>query len=143
MQGLKTEIAQTKSQIETAQRQLDSMMKDYSVPMWQPIETNRNLNELTAYLKGLECQTELLAIETTITVSSSGSPTCKECKSGPGFNSTLGERIEHHLKVHGYKLLYFGQQTTGDDEGRPWHNIVAVLGKEKPVASQAPLSATA
>ena len=135
MERLKTEIGRTKDQIETTQRQLDGMMKDHSVPIWQPIETNRNLKELTAYLKGLECQTEFLNMGATVTVSSGTPTSCKECKSGPGFNSTLGERIEHYLK-HGYKLLYFGQETSGDEEGRPWHKIVAVLGKENPAASK-------
>jgi hypothetical protein len=134
VQPLKAEIDQTKSQIQVAQRQLDAMLKDYSVPMWKPIETNRTLKELMAYLKGLECQTELLSIETTVTIGSSAT-SCKECKSGPGFNATLGDRIDHYLK-HGYKLLYFGQETRGDDEGRPWHSVVAVLGKEKPATAK-------
>src|SRR5262245_40931259 len=141
MERLKTEIGRTKEQIETTQRQLDDMLKDFSVPMWQPIEANKNLKELTSYLKGLEWQTEFLNIAATVAVSS-GSPTpCKECKSGPGFNSTLGERIEHFLK-HGYKLLYFGQETSGDDEGRPWHKIMAVLGKDS-AASQPSMSGAA
>ena len=135
MDRLKAEIGRTKSQIETTQQQLDTMLQDYSVPLWQPIEANRNLKELTAYLKGLECQTEYLSMATTATVSSGMSSPCKECKSGPGYNSTLGDRIDHYMK-HGYKLLYVGQETNGDDEGRPWHKIVAVLGKENP-ASQA------
>jgi hypothetical protein len=142
MDRLKTEISRTKTEIETIQRQLDGMLKDYSVPIWQPIETNRSLKELTAYLKGLECQTEYSSIETTVTVSSSASSGCKECKFGPGFNSTLGERIEHYIK-HGYKLLYFGQETSGDDEGRPWHKIVAVLGKNKPATTQGSVSGAA
>jgi hypothetical protein len=136
MDRLKTEIGRTKSQIETTQRQLDTMVKDHSVPLWQPIEANRNLKELTAYLKGLECQTEYLSMATTVTVSSGVSSPCKECKSGPGYNSTLGDRIDHYMK-HGYKLLYVGQETNGDDEGRPWHKIVAVLGKENPACEPA------
>jgi hypothetical protein len=118
------------------------MLKDYSVPIWQPIETNRNLKELTAYLKGLECQTEYLNIATTVTISSSSASGCKECKSGPGFNSSLAERIDHYLK-HGYKLLYFGQETSGDDEGRPWHKIMAVLGKENSAASEESMTGAA
>ena len=141
MDKLKTEIGRTKSQIETTQRQLDGMLKDYSVPLWQPIEANRNLKELTAYLKGLECQTQFLSMATTVTVSSTSSG-CKECKSGPGYNATLGERIDHYMK-HGYKLLYLGQETNGDEEGRPWHKVVAVLGKENPGVCQTPASGAA
>src|SRR6476620_1220520 len=117
MERLKTEITRTKSQIERTQRQLDSMVKDYSVPLWKPIEANRRLNELTAYLKGLEYQTDYAGIETTITVSSSAYAACNECHSGPGSSATFGERVDHYLK-HGYKLLYFGQETRRDDEDK-------------------------
>ena len=127
MERLKTEITRTKSQIERTQRQLDSMVKDYSVPLWKPIEANRRLNELTAYLKGLEYQTDYAGIETTITVSSSAYAVCKECNSGPGSSSTFGERVDHYLK-HGYKLLYFGQETRRDGDGEPLDTLVAVLG---------------
>ena len=36
---------------------------------------------------------------------------------GPGFNSSLGKRIDHYLK-HGYKLLHVGQETNRDEEGK-------------------------
>src|SRR5262245_35388809 len=133
MNRLKSEICRTKSQIETAQQELDGMLKDHAVPIGKPIETNRNLKELVAYLKGLECQTQYVDIETTVTVGSSGFTPCKESKSGPGINSTFGDRIDHYLK-HGYRLLYFGQESRGDEKGRPWNSIIAVLGKENAAA---------
>ena len=137
MDRLKTEISRTKSQLETTQQQLDSMLNDYSVPVWMPVEANRRLKELAAYLRGLEYQTEYVGVETTVTVSSSAQPACKECKSGPDLNSTFGERVDHYLK-HGYKVLYFGQETRRDNEGRRWETIIAVLGKgetERPLTS--------
>jgi hypothetical protein len=57
MDALKTEIHRTKREIEETQEQLDDMIKDYSVPIWKLIETNRALKDLIAYLKGLQCQT--------------------------------------------------------------------------------------
>jgi predicted nucleic acid-binding Zn-ribbon protein len=58
MKQLKEEITRTKSQIETTRQQLDGMLNDHSIPLWKPIETNRSLKELVAYLKGLEYQTD-------------------------------------------------------------------------------------
>ena len=63
-------IGRTKSQIEKQPTPTDGMLKDHSIPIWQPIEANKNLKELAAYLKGLECQTEYLNIATTVTISS-------------------------------------------------------------------------
>jgi hypothetical protein len=40
----------------------------------------------------------------------------------------IDERINHLLK-HGYKLLYVGQETTTDPDGKPWRTTVAILGK--------------
>jgi hypothetical protein len=39
--------------------------------------------------------------------------------------------VDHYLK-HGYKLLYFGQDSRSDEEKTPSTSIIAVLGKEKP-----------
>ena len=61
MDVLTTEISRTKSQIETTKQELDTMVKDFSVPLWKLIETNRTLKELAAYLKGLECQSSIRA----------------------------------------------------------------------------------
>jgi hypothetical protein len=134
MQHLKEEIIQTESQIESIRQQLDIMTKDYSIPLWKPIEANKRLTELVAYLKGLEYLTDYSGIETTVTVSSAGWVACKECKSGAGFNSTFGDRVDHYLK-HGYKLLYFGQDSRSDDE-TPSVSIIAVLGREKVLKTQ-------
>jgi len=41
----------------------------------------------------------------------------------------LGNRIQHYLD-HGYKLLHVGSETSHDDEGKPWHSTVAVVGLE-------------
>jgi hypothetical protein len=129
MDCLQTEIARTKSQIERTQQQLDGMVNDFSVPLWKPVQANARLKDLVAYLRGLEYQTDYADIETTVTVSSSSEAACKECNSGPGSSSTLGDRVDHYLK-HGYKLLYVGQETRRDHNGKPWDTLVAVLGKK-------------
>lgn len=55
---------------------------------------------------------------------------CEAC--GYSFNGwyDLGNRIQHYLE-HGYKLLHIGSETSRDDEGKPWHSTVAVLGITK------------
>jgi hypothetical protein len=57
MDGLKKEISRTRSEIESTEQQLQVMFKDRSVNLGRLIETNRKLKELTAYLTGLEFQT--------------------------------------------------------------------------------------
>jgi hypothetical protein len=39
----------------------------------------------------------------------------------------IGKEIQHYLE-HGYKLLHVGQETSYDDDGKPWHSTVAVVG---------------
>ena len=56
MDGLKKEISRTRSEIETTEQQLQVMFKDRTVNLGRLIETNRKLKELTAYLTGLEFQ---------------------------------------------------------------------------------------
>jgi hypothetical protein len=41
----------------------------------------------------------------------------------------LAESINHYIQQHGYKVLHVGTETVHDDEGKPWHTTVAVLGK--------------
>jgi len=57
---------------------------------------------------------------------------CPECSSMPRATDFHGGRIDeriNHLLKHGYKLLYVGQETTTDPDGKPWRTTVAILGK--------------
>ena len=56
MPGLRSEIQRTRSQIQTTKQELEKMVPDYAVPLSKLIETNSRLEELAAYLRGLECQ---------------------------------------------------------------------------------------
>ncbi|HDY7982788.1 hypothetical protein [Vibrio vulnificus] len=35
--------------------------------------------------------------------------------------------VNHYIEQHGYKLLHVGQESTTDNEGKPYHSTVAVL----------------
>ena len=67
----------------------------------------------------------------TVYVSSNVSGLCNDC---PAFQvggedvSKVTEGINHYLE-HGYTLLYVGQESRSDDEGRLVHSTVAILGK--------------
>ena len=39
------------------------------------------------------------------------------------------ESCNHLLQKHGLKCLHVGQETSHDNEGKPWHSTVAVFGK--------------
>ena len=63
MDKLKSEIQRARSQIESTRQKLERMVQDSSVPFSIVIETNSGLKELTAYRRGLECQSSNLALE--------------------------------------------------------------------------------
>jgi hypothetical protein len=41
---------------------------------------------------------------------------------------SISEAINHYIG-HGYHLLHVGTETSHDDQGKPWHSTVALLGK--------------
>ena len=47
------------------------------------------------------------------------------------LNGTDPVQRAHLIERHGLTLLHLGQETDRDDEGRPWHNTVAVLGESQ------------
>ena len=53
---------------------------------------------------------------------------CEHCDELIGMDS-FTESINHYIKKHGYKLLHVGTETSADSVGKPWHSVVAVLGK--------------
>lgn len=53
---------------------------------------------------------------------------CEHCHFTIG-SDRLAESINHYISEHGYKLLHVGQETTSDQDGKPWHTTAAVLGK--------------
>lgn len=55
---------------------------------------------------------------------------CEAC--GFDFHAwyDIGKQIQHYLE-HGYELLHVGTETSHDDDGKPWHSTVAVIGKVK------------
>ena len=44
------------------------------------------------------------------------------------FPHDFAPAVNHFMDKHGYRLLHVGTETTRDDEGKPWHTTVAVLG---------------
>jgi len=60
---------------------------------------------------------------------------CEHCDyfGGGGLgDGSLSDAINHYITEHGYRLLHVGTQTNHDQDGRPWHNTVAVLGHDNP-----------
>ena len=44
-------------------------------------------------------------------------------------DSEYFEKMCNHLFEHGLKCLHVGQETSRDDQGKPWQSTVAVFGK--------------
>jgi hypothetical protein len=55
---------------------------------------------------------------------------CEFCdESFGGLDSlNLAEAINHYLRSHACTLLHVGTETVRDDEVKPWHSSVAILG---------------
>ena len=53
---------------------------------------------------------------------------CEHCRTSIGLEH-FAESINHYIEQHGYKLLHVGTETSHDNDGKPWHISVAVLGK--------------
>jgi hypothetical protein len=63
---------------------------------------------------------------------------CEHCSQMVGSHeSSVGElaaSINHYVQEHGYQLLHVGQETTRDENGKPWQFTVAVMGHDNPPA---------
>jgi hypothetical protein len=53
---------------------------------------------------------------------------CEHCEAMIGLEN-WAESVNHYVDQHGYTVLHVGTETTHDQEGRPWHATVAVVGK--------------
>jgi hypothetical protein len=64
-----------------------------------------------------------------IYLSTNSSARCEFCEEAFGFMSLeVAKGINHLLQNHGCRLLHVGTETSHDDEGKPWHSTVAILG---------------
>ena len=80
-------------------------------------------------------------VRRTTEVASHISRGCEHCGHmvGGGLgDEPLADDINHYITEHGYRLLHIGTQTNHDNEGKPWHNTVAILGHDDPPAVQEP-----
>jgi hypothetical protein len=70
-------------------------------------------------------------VKEVLEVSSNVIKQCPHCAGGFKFSDPpdLGERINHFIKQHGYKLLHVGQETCESANGYLWQTTVAILGK--------------
>jgi len=67
---------------------------------------------------------------TTIYLSTNIVKSCAVCRKGfNAYESDIARQINHYLD-HDYKLLHVGQETSHDDDGKPWHSTVAVLKRK-------------
>ena len=58
---------------------------------------------------------------------------CDECDyfvGKSGDDSPIAADVDHYVKEHSYQILHVGQETTHNNEGRPFHLTVVVLGTE-------------
>jgi hypothetical protein len=81
-------------------------------------------------------------IRRTVEISSNISQGCDHCNQfvGGGLgDGSLATSINHYIEQHGYKLLHVGTQTNHDNDGKPWHNTIAVLGHDNPPALKPPV----
>jgi len=72
----------------------------------------------------------VLAKESVVHVSTSVGRPCRI--NGCGFFLGLDkfqESCNHLIQQHGLKCLHVGQETSHDNDGKPWQSTVAVFGK--------------
>jgi hypothetical protein len=73
--------------------------------------------------------TETGDIRHVVTLSSNLSNSCRERECTAKLRSHEPDAVaNHYVKEHGYRILHVGQETSHDNEGRPWHSTVFVLG---------------
>jgi len=54
----------------------------------------------------------------------------ESCKHGcklPYGGEFFEFNVNHYIQDHGYKVLHIGQESTFDEEGKPYHSTIAVL----------------
>lgn len=82
-------------------------------------------------------------VKRTVEISSNIGQGCDHCDEWVGAsmrgNGGVATSINHYIEAHGYKLLHVGSQTSRDDEGKPWHSTVAILGHDDPPALKPPV----
>lgn len=67
-------------------------------------------------------------IEHIVHISTNIGKSCEHCSEWVGADR-FAESVNHYLEKHGYKLLHVGSECDLDEEGKPCHHTVAVLGK--------------
>jgi hypothetical protein len=70
-----------------------------------------------------------IASEIIVKVSSDEYKNCPMCSGEQLDGKDRFEQACNHVLSHGLKCLHVGQETTPDDNGKPWHSTVAVFGK--------------
>ena len=68
------------------------------------------------------------AIAKIVHVSTNVGRACEACREASVGLDRFAAGVNHYLEVHGYVLLHVGTETDQDEEGRPAHATVAVLG---------------
>lgn len=53
--------------------------------------------------------------------------TCKHGCTLPYAGEFFESNVNHYIQEHGYKILHVGQESTSDNEGKPYHSTIAVL----------------
>jgi hypothetical protein len=73
------------------------------------------------------------AVQHIVHVSTGVGTYCEHCGEPVGCfegkDPGLAKSVNHYIEQHGYTLLHVGTETSRDDQGKPWHATVAVLGK--------------
>jgi hypothetical protein len=53
---------------------------------------------------------------------------CEHCQLKIGGDD-FAESVNHYVSEHSYNILHIGTETRADQNGKPWHSTIAVLGK--------------
>jgi hypothetical protein len=78
--------------------------------------------------EGMPAQNYYEGIKHVVYVSTGEQKECEHCGESVG-GSLFAKAVNHYIEEHGYKLLHIGTDTNWSDEGTPWHDTVAVVGK--------------
>jgi len=70
-----------------------------------------------------------LASKIIITVSSNVGAGCPLCNDFFMGLEKFDESCNHLMQQHKLKCLHVGQETSHDNDGKPWHSTVAVFGR--------------
>lgn len=64
-----------------------------------------------------------------VKLSSDISSGCKYCSEFEAFNKGIDEVANHYIDKHGFDLLHIGQESSNDNDGKPWQSTIIMLGK--------------